>query len=185
MRFIGVDPSFRGSGFAIAILEEEDNSVWFKSFKGLFDFIDFIETGIADNFFNNVVFGVENSNLQDSTFGTDGLKKQVFARIQPFTLWREISKWLSISRKVGKNQGASQYTVWWLERKFGKDAVIEISPKQKGKKITGKKAFIQYMKQEKVETFYNYSGNQDERDAAALSIKCKAKYKIKWRRKKS
>ena len=147
--YIGIDPAFRKKGFAMAIIDTTDNTVNFKTFKN--GFLDFMGWMISDKpSTEEAVFCIENSNLQSVTFDMRG-NKNVVARK---------------SRNVGKNQAASQYTVWACQANGYK--VIDLSPKDKGGKWT-EDGFKWVVKSKKL-ILSKAKPNQDERDALKLAI---------------
>lgn len=149
--FIGVDPSFRKSGFAVAIIDE-DNTVDFKVFKN--GFAEFIEWCFDAPDVSKSFICVENSNLQNKTFDMGGTRKVLAKR----------------SRDVGKNQAASQDT-FDLCCKIWKNHAFEVSPKEKGGKWDDKR--FQQVAQSERHTLLNYKGNkneQDKRDAYQLAL---------------
>jgi hypothetical protein len=157
--YIGIDPSFRKDGFAICIIDE-DNTANFIRFGGMLEFIEWLFDAPQNGF-----YCVENSNLQNQTFDMRGTKQLIAKK----------------SRDVGKNQAVSQLTVEKLEKDFGKENVLGLSPAQKGAKIEDNAIFMQIVKQEGI-TLLNYKGlnkEQDERDAFMLAIKAR-----KWTRLK-
>lgn len=145
--YIGIDPAFRESGFAICIIDE-DNTVGFKMFKSFLDFLDWIYD--APDTSNSYVC-VENSNLQQVTFNMSGNKRQV----------------AKTSRNVGANQAASQYTFDACKRIWG-DNAFEVSPKEKGKKWTNQE--YQYQLKANKHKAFKKTSNQDERDAYKLAL---------------
>jgi hypothetical protein len=118
-RKIGIDPAFRKNGFAICVIEEK--LVSFQIFETYEDFVLWIA---FDNAFDEnkqeVVFNVENSNLSNVTFERKGADS--------------MGAKMAISRKAGKNQAVSEGCVRFLKKQGY--VVNEISPKQKGKKLT-------------------------------------------------
>jgi hypothetical protein len=89
-----------------------------KMFKSFLDFLRWLTTpGEAPE---RAIVGIENSNLQNVTFDMKGTKGMV----------------AKISRNVGANQAASQYTVDACKWHYGDKYVFEVSPKQKGAKWT-------------------------------------------------
>ena len=77
MIYIGIDPAFRDSGFTIAIIDTEDMTMNFKTFKnGFFDFIGWFLHESPEN----AVVAIENSNLQDTTFKVTTRNIQAFMR---------------------------------------------------------------------------------------------------------
>ena len=144
---IGIDPSFRKSGFAAAMIE--DKTIKIKMFENYNDFVLWL---FSEESPDKAKVVVENSNLQNSTFDTRGNKFEVARK----------------SRNVGANQAVSQLTVWICELKFGKENVLGISPKKKGKKWT-KDQFLLVIKAENL-IFDSRLNNQDIRDAVKLCL---------------
>lgn len=154
--FIGIDPAFRKDGFAICIIDDSDNSVSFKVFRnGLLDFFSWILDDAPDPI--QVVFCVENSNLQDDTFDMRGSKAVVAKK----------------SRSVGKNQAISQNTVDILiARGF---TVVNISPKSKGKKWTEFECLA--VSKQNTHELGKKVQNQDCRDSYKLALIAKDRSK--------
>lgn len=151
MIVIGIDPAFRKSGFAICIIDE-DGEAQGKMFKSFLDFLRWMTApGEAPK---NAIVGIENSNLQNVTFEMKGTKGMV----------------AKISRNVGANQAASQYTVDACKWHYGERNVFEISPKQKGGKWAQAtfRAVAKSYKHTIVGRF-----NQDQRDAYQIAIAAK------------
>ena len=144
--FIGIDPAFRSNGFAMAVIDTTDRTVYFKVFKN--GFLDFVSWFLYDSP-ANALLCVENSNLQNTTFVMKGSKFVIADR----------------SRKVGKNMAISQCTVDLLSTKY---KVIDCSPKMKGGKWNAQ-VYSTVMKQEK-HTTTKKGSNQDERDAYKLAL---------------
>lgn len=113
--YIGVDPSFRKHGFGLAMIDTVIKDVTFVIFKD--GFLGFQRWMKECPRFMNAVVCIENSNLQNTSFDTTG-RKGVVARK---------------SRNVGTNQAVSQLSVDFC-REIDGYLVIEVSPKQKGKK---------------------------------------------------
>lgn len=124
MKVIGLDPAFRKNGFGCCVLDVKRNKIEavnfqvFADFKAFLVFISMKDHAIICQD-ERMIWGVENSNLQNQTFGhyqssTKGLNK--------------------ISRNVGANQAVSQITVDILKWHFGDSNVLEFSPQQKGAK---------------------------------------------------
>jgi hypothetical protein len=151
--FVGIDPAFRKNGFAICIIDEDDTADFIK-FPSVLDFFEWLFKAPE-----NAVYCVENSNLQDTTFDMKGSKGVIASK----------------SRAVGKNQAISQITVDKLIRMVGAENVLNLSPAQKGGKVTDNKTFLAIVAQEKVKLL-NYKGikdEQDERDSFMLAIKAR------------
>jgi hypothetical protein len=147
--YIGIDPAFRKKGFCMCIIDGQ--IIDFITYEYFADFIIWI----ANNKERDIIFSVENSNLQNITFDMTGSKK-VTARK---------------SRNVGTNQAVSQITVDIIE-KFGYSCA-QYSPMAKGRKITDKE-FRFFANNLGVTQIKNYKGNiteQDKRDAFMLCFK--------------
>lgn len=145
--FIGIDPAFRKSGFAICIIDE-DNTVDFKKFKGFLEFLDWIWDAPQ-----NGVYCVENSNLQDVTFDMKGSKGVIAKK----------------SRSVGKNQAISQCVFDVLVKM--KLIAYEVSPAQKGAKKNDKQIrwLMKHYGHTEISNYKGNEGEQDERDAYQLA----------------
>lgn len=182
MIYIGIDPAFRDSGFTIAIIDTEDMTMNFKTFKnGFFDFIGWFLHESPES----AVVGVENSNLQDTTFKGNLANIKAFLRqkLSPKKkvpdgllfarpLWQSwgaiqaLCNWIGkLSRDVGKNQCASQYTVDLCKQKY---QVLDISPAQKGAKLSA--VYFEGLLRTKRIVCTKKRTNQDERDAGKLAV---------------
>jgi hypothetical protein len=103
-QYIGIDPSFRKNGFAVCVIGGGEAN--FYIMDGFLEFVEWFKSWKAANeswkeFECELLFAVENSNMQNVTFDMRG-SKQVIAKI---------------SRDAGKNQAISQCTVDYLEKK--------------------------------------------------------------------
>lgn len=148
MIVIGIDPAFRKTGFAIAILDET-GEVEGRMFRGFLEFVQWVERHEWPG--QTILVGIENSNLQNKTFDMKGSKGEIARR----------------SRNAGANQAASQYTVDYCRHFFGAEYVFEISPRQKGRKWT-QAQFRAVLKQEGHRTAGKF--NQDQRDAYQILL---------------
>lgn len=146
---IGIDPAFRKGGFGVCYYDLSDKSMWFVTYHTILDFQDFLNSDDAPV---SALCIIENSNLQNSTFDMTGSKSEIARK----------------SRNVGKNQAVSVIADLICVRRYGAQNVKSISPAQKGKKWTATE-FDAIVKQEKIKLFKKTS-NQDERDAAKLSL---------------
>jgi hypothetical protein len=158
--YIGIDPSFRKSGFAACIIR--DDVAEFKVFKGFLEFYKWVHMYKANDGELTYV-SIENSNLQNVTFKhgkEDNSNKGI----------RE-----KMSRDAGKNQAISQITVDICRVIFGEKYVHEISPEEKGAKIENLKIFDAIIRSDKVALvgYKGLVGEQDKRDAYIIA--CKAK----------
>ena len=146
---IGVDPAFREGGFMIAIYDTTDLSMRFKMFKEVLDYYDWLRSEEAPE---RATCIIEDSNLQNHTFDKRGNRNVIMAK----------------SRSVGKNQAISNTAVSASLRRYGKQNVYAISPKQKGKKWT-QHQFEVVMVQKRI-LLDKKRTNQDQRDAAKLAL---------------
>lgn len=170
MIYIGIDPAFRTNGFAMAIIDDVDDTIRFVMFKdGFLGFCSWFLHDSPDP--EQTIIAVENSNLQNKTFYTHRNKKTGALMSKwhatkynsaPLKL-EEIAK---LSRDVGKNQAISQNVVDLCKSKYKN--VMNLSPKDKGAKWTAPQ-YTQALKQSKIVAIKKRS-NQDERDAAKLAI---------------
>lgn len=158
MTYIGVDPAFRDYGFGVAIYDDTAKHLQLMRLKGFLEFQRFF-----DGFDGKAVFCVENSNLQNTTF----------AKVRNAAMAKRLS------RNAGANQAVSQLTVDWLRAKFGKGAVVELSPKVKGAKHSA--AALELMCKAAGIACGSLKGEpQDALDALLLIIIAKSRL---WKRK--
>lgn len=144
---IGIDPAFRKGGFCVCVIDE-DSTARFTTFSGLVAFVKWLYWEAPDQ----AIVTVENSNLQNKTFDMSGSKAEVARK----------------SRNVGCNQAISQEVVNFCIDKYGEENVNNISPKEKGAKLTDVQfKSIATMKRHKLA---RYTGSQDQRDAYKLAI---------------
>ena len=149
MVIIGIDPSFRKNGFAVCFWDLTDNSMSFQVYGCFLEFYDFIKSDDAPV---KAVVVIENSNLQNTTFDLRGNKNEVARK----------------SRNVGTNQAVSELTVRACVSRYGKKSVLELSPRQKGRKL--KQVEIDSLLQmNKIKAQSRM--NQDMRDAAQLALR--------------
>lgn len=157
--YIGIDPSFRKSGFAACIMR--DNVADFKIFKGFLDFYKWVHAYRTPDG-ELTYISIENSNLQNVTFqhGKADANKGI----------RE-----KMSRDAGKNQAISQITVDICRVVFGEKYVHEISPEEKGAKISHMLIFNAIVRNDKVTLvgYKNLASEQDKRDAYMIARKAK------------
>ena len=110
-RVVGIDPAFRKGGLGVCVIDE--GRVTFHSFAMTNDLLDWLRTRPLPR---TVV--IENSNLQNATFGYSGTRQQL----------------MKISRNVGANQAVSAIIVEECRRLYGEGRVVEVSPQRKGSK---------------------------------------------------
>lgn len=114
---IGIDPSFRENGMGICrmYIDEKDVKMTFVYVQNVIDALGIFEKAAIIT--SDVVFVVENSNLQNVTFAK--YKGSL----------HELQK---ISRNIGANQAVSQLIVDYLRAKSCE--VVEVAPDVKGRK---------------------------------------------------
>lgn len=159
MKVIGLDPAFRQNGFGCCVLDVDGRKVTNVTFDTFPDFMAFFQWVMS--FECAAIFGVENSNLQNSTFGR----------------YHSGAKALNkISRNVGANQAVSQITVDILKWRFGNKNVLEFSPKEKGSKWSLYEAQSALVSLKVANSKVKMT--QDQRDALKISILTYKKGKI-------
>lgn len=151
--YIGLDPSFRAGGFWAAILDMADKTLVFKGFKSLLEWDRWLRSPDAPI---RCFVLVENSNLQNNNFDTSGSKVEVARK----------------GRNVGCNQAVSELAYQAAQDRYGPKNAMQISPKDKGAKITDARTFLALLKSEGV-LLPKGASNQDQRDAAKLAILCR------------
>ena len=128
MTFIGVDPAMREYGMAAAVIT--DGKVTFLKYKRYVTFLfDVLNWKTA---YHNIIVIIEDSSLQNITFRSS-TNKAVLSRL---------------SRNAGMNQAASRIAYEWI--KYNNIEVINISPKQKGRKLP-KEVLLQTLKKNNLE----------------------------------
>lgn len=167
--YIGIDPAFRKDGMAMCIISfsptQQSWQMEFFKFKSVLDACKhFMFSGrdaspdekIA---YRNLVFCVENSNLQNCTFDKSGNEGEKARK----------------SRNVGANQAISQL-ICDILREFRPGAtLLEVSPLQKREKLTS----AEFKASAKAHGII-YSGkttSQDKRDAYKLALHAKRRIK--------
>jgi hypothetical protein len=142
---VGCDPAFRKGGFAICILDE-NNELTQKTFDKFIHFISWVQNEMPRN---NVKVSIENSYLQNVTFNKFASPKQ--------------------HRNVGMNQSVSEIAYQLFCEYAGTENVKNVSPKEKGRKWTSKdnKIIDGICRKHKI-TRSKKTWNQDERDAFKL-----------------
>jgi len=158
MVVIGVDPAFRKGGFWAAFADLEERTVQFRSFRDVLLWDRFLFSQDAP--FHAVV-AVENSNLQDLNFDMSGNRPTVARK----------------GRNVGTNQAVSELTVRSARDRYGVDAVMNISPREKGKKYDDF-YFHASLKGDNMRPI-GYTGLQDQRDAYKLAHLALSKYRLR------
>lgn len=146
---IGIDPAFRKNGFGVCFHDLTDNTMSFEMYGSFIDFVYFL---MSDDAPSEARCIIENSNMQNSSFDIRGNKPEVARK----------------GRNVGTNQAVSQLTVDLCRRKYGKNNVREVSPKQKGSKWNA--TYFKRIIASLGITLVTTSNNQDFRDAAKLAL---------------
>ena len=113
MKYIGIDPAFRKDGKGVCVIE--GYNVSFIKLASTVDFVKFLFSLEPDS---DIVFGIENSNLQKPLFDKEGNIGTVSAK----------------GMRVGKNKAISQLIADLIVG-LGFQCV-EYSPKQKGSVIS-------------------------------------------------
>lgn len=160
--FIGVDPAFRAGGFVAVIIDMADRTARVMKFKNLLNWHDWLRSPDAPE---QAYVCVENSNLQNTTFDMGEEKN---AHHDPeVRLGRRILKVARGSRNVGANQAVSQLAFESARDRYGA-SVYEVSPKQKGRKITDARQFAAIVQQAGI-LLPKQKLSQDARDAFMLA----------------
>lgn len=146
--YIGVDPAFRAGGFSICIIDMTDKTAVTKTLD-LLAFHDWLRSPDAPD---TCFVCVENSNLQNQNFDTTGNKNEIARK----------------GRNVGCNQAVSQLAYESALARYGPKNVFQVSPREKGRKITDAKMFAAILQQDGVR-LQKRTLNQDERDAYMLA----------------
>jgi hypothetical protein len=157
--FIGVDPSFREGGFAVCVINRNDNTATMHIINRFMEYLKLLEQ------YSPAHVIVENSNLQNATFDLTG-SVSVIARK---------------SRDVGKNMGISQCAADAAQLLCKYE--VSISPLKKGAKIENEAIFQGLVRANGLK-LVNYKGNkgeQDKRDALKLALIAEQQYKIQKR----
>ena len=146
--YIGVDPAFRAGGFAVCILDMAAKTVQFQ----VHDLLTFHDWLRSDDAPASAFVCVENSNLQNSNFDMTGSRAEIARK----------------GRNVGCNQAVSELAYRSALLRYGKDNVFQVSPREKGSKITDARLFGAVMRADGI-TPPKGQINQDKRDAYALA----------------
>lgn len=172
---IGIDPAFREGGFAICCIEGRD--VRFVTFPNFLAFISWLRSDRPEK----ARVCIENSNLQNTTFALNQIVQGMLKGKYTYDgIMQTVRYTAKLSRDAGKNQAASQYTVDVCRAYFGAENVFEISPKEKGAKVTSHAICAAIAKANGHD--FPKKSNQDDRDAYMLAAKLltiKPKIKIK------
>lgn len=147
MIIIGIDPAFRVGGFSIAILDSVAKTIDRIRFKTFIDFLRWYDKQDCKEW----MFCIENSNLQNVGFSMKGSKGVIHRK----------------GRNVGTNQAVSQLAVDLCRTRC--DNVIELSPKDKGRKWTAN-IFLATINSLGVKQINKGITSQDDRDAAKMAI---------------
>lgn len=166
--YVGIDPAFREDGFCVCVIDTE-KTVRFMIFKdGLLSFISWLLYDSPDKAF----CCVENSNLQNSTFAVGAMLKRVRGIMAAGVVQRMLMEAAKISRNVGANQAASQYTHDLCRSRWG-DNSFQVSPREKGAKRTHAAVMLIAKSEGHVFGKDYRKGSQDMRDAYCLALLAK------------
>jgi hypothetical protein len=146
--YIGVDPAFRAGGFAVCIIDMTDKTGVCKKMD-LLAFHDWLRSPDAPD---TCFMCIENSNLQNQNFDTTGNRMEIARK----------------GRNVGCNQAVSQLTYESALARYGPKNVFQVSPREKGKKITDASTFAAIVQQDGI-LLSKPKLNQDDRDAYMLA----------------
>lgn len=145
--YIGVDPAFRAGGFCVCIADTGNKLVDFMKMD--YDqFRDWINDG---NLREIAAIAIENSNLQKTLFWThkSPAGKLLSAKQAKYTVGaKPLSKQelINAAMTAGKNQAISELTYRAAVLRFGATRVYQVSPLEKGPKITDQRYFAGYLK---------------------------------------
>jgi len=123
MTIIGVDPAYRDEGFGIVIFRPNENSLQKVKCKNLWEFETILLRWV--NPAENIYIAIENSMLQSATF--------IPRNYNPKTKRLENDEsYGNRCQRVGMNRAVSQMAVDKAIELFGKQYVVQFSPKEKG-----------------------------------------------------
>lgn len=145
--YIGVDPAFRQGGFWACVLDMETKKANYLQFQDLLHWHDWLRSGAAPQ---SAIVAIENSNEQNTNFDTTGTRTELARK----------------GRNVGANQAVSELAYRSALRKYGRENVFSVSPREKGRKYT-REQFSYVVRQDGVD--HPGDTNQDQRDAYKLA----------------
>jgi len=158
--YIGVDPAFRAGGFVAVIIDMTDKTASAITFKNLLAWHDWLRSPDAPE---SAYVCVENSNLQNKTFAI----KEKETPLGKQGLNSKIATAARHSRNVGANQAVSQLAYESAKERYG-PTVYEVSPRQKGKKVTDARTFAAIVQHAGI-LLPKQKLSQDARDAFMLA----------------
>lgn len=167
---VGLDPSFRKSGFAAAYIDTTDKSIRFQKFKnGLTDFMSWVFNDSPEMCWCTV----ENSNLKKAVFRLYQTTSGKFITYSEAKRTRgakavNIHQAANAGVKVGKNQATSQDVFVICQAKWGSPFVEQLAPGVLTTKMNDR-TFKGLIRSEGL-TMYNYKGSEDERDAGVYAL---------------
>jgi hypothetical protein len=122
--YIGIDPAARKLGCALCVIIPAENRAEFHRFDNALELVEFI-AGVK-----NAIFCVEDSNLINATY-----RFSASAAVQN-----------RMSRNAGANQGISKLICEYLEKRYGTNNVLRLSPKGKGAPVLDHDRFAKLLK---------------------------------------
>jgi len=162
---IGIDPAFRTDGFCVCVIDT-DKTVRFLMFKdGLLSFMSWLLYDSPEAAY----CCVENSNLQNSTFAVTAMLTRIRGAMAAPVVRNMVLQASKISRNVGANQAASQYTYDICRLRWGTSA-YEVSPREKGAKKTHAQVALIARSYGHIFGKEYRAGKQDMRDAYMLAL---------------
>lgn len=167
--FIGVDPAFRIHGFCVCVIDTTEKSGRFVTID--YDaYRDWINSPHAPNISGACI---ENSALQNNLFYTHksltgALLTSQQGKYIPGAKKLNTAELCSAAMAVGKNQAISEMTYLATVLRYGASRVFQVSPLEKGAKITDPRIFAAYVKSCGI-TLDRDAASQDERDAFKLA----------------
>ena len=180
--YVGVDPAFRKSGFCVCILDMGAKTGKFITMD--YDaYRDWINSPHAPDISGACI---ENSALQNKLFyshksPTGALLTPAQAKFIPGAKALNKGELASAAMQVGKNQAISEMTYRATVLRYGEAKVFQVSPLEKGAKITDPRYFAAYVQSFGV-TLDREAGSQDERDAFKMAVTAieKAKARVRY-----
>lgn len=132
----------------MCFLDLTERTATFRTFRDVLIFDRFLHGADAPE---RAILCVENSNLQNVNFDMTGDRPELAKK----------------GRNVGTNQAVSELAVRSAVDRYGAFCVMNISPREKGKKYA-EPVFFAALRADRMKT-YGYTGSQDQRDAYQLA----------------
>lgn len=166
----GIDPSFRIGGFCVCVIDMAEKRGWFVTM----DYDSYRDWLRGTNAPNIASVCIENSALQNKLFythksPTGALLSSKVAKYIPGAKKLNTDELCSAAMAVGKNQAISEMTYRCTVERYGAAKVFQVSPLEKGAKITDPRMFAAYVKSFGI-VLEREAKSQDERDAFKLAV---------------